>query len=187
MKAIQVRYIAVLALAVATASCTDSVRQGTGGSFLIVESLEAAEGGNTLRSDVITAGSVVNDLGVVTFGLGLKDPGRGTAPTQNLWITVDRYRVQYIRADGRNTPGVDVPYPLEGAITATVAGDGAEASFQIVRHLAKAEAPLGALRLSPVVISTIAEVTFYGRDQTGHEVSVIARMSIDFGDFADSQ
>ena len=182
--------LAVFAVAVAAAGCTDSVRQGTGSSFLIVNNLQNAAGGNTLQSDVVNVAggseSITSDSARVALSLGLKDPGRNTAPTQNLSITVDRYNVRYIRADGRNTPGVDVPYPFDGSVTMTVTGGETSADFTIVRHVAKAEAPLRALRTSPVVISTIAEVTFYGRDLTGHEVSVTARMSVDFGNFADS-
>jgi hypothetical protein len=182
---------AILVFALAAASCTDSVRQGTGSSFLIVEGLQASQGetelfGPVLQSDVQTRGSVVSDTGQVTFSIGLKDPGRPTTPTQNLAITVDRYRVRYVRADGRNTPGVDVPFPFEGAFTVTVAPDEeVTATFTLVRHVAKREAPLGALAFGGPVVSTIAEVTFYGRDLTGHEVSVTGRISIEFGNFAD--
>ena len=36
-----------------------------------------------------------------------------------------------------------------------------------------------------VVISTIADVTFFGRDQTGREVSVVGSISVNFADWAD--
>lgn len=188
----------MVAVAVAAASCGSAVRQGTGTSFLILESLEAASGaepeefGNFLQSDVITVvedvATVFNDIGRVSFSLGLKDPGSASnplTPTQNQYITIDRYRVQYLRADGRNTPGVDVPYPFDGGLSLTVDADGGEAAFNIVRHIAKQEAPLGTLTSGAVIISTIAEVTFYGRDQTGHEVIATGRISIDFGNFGD--
>jgi hypothetical protein len=179
-------------------SCGDVVEQGTGGSFLIVSTLEAAPGaeptefGNTLLSDVITVvddnPTFFNDVGRVTFRLGLKDPGAATSPTtpsQNDAITINRYRVRFIRADGRNTPGVDVPYGFDGAFTLTISGGDASAGFTLVRNIAKMEAPLAALRFNGVVLSTIAEVTFYGADQTGHEVSATARISIDFANFGD--
>jgi len=38
-----------------------------------------------------------------------------------------------------------------------------------------------------VIISTIAEITFYGRDQTGRDVSVTAQMLVDFGNFGDPE
>jgi hypothetical protein len=58
-------------------------------------------------------------------------------------------------------------------------------AFTLVRHQAKAEAPLAALARNRLVISTIAEITFYGHDQTGREVSTIARISVDFANFGD--
>jgi hypothetical protein len=200
MKAIHVGRLAVLGLALAAASCSSTVRQGSGTSFLIIQSLEAASGaepdvfGATLHSDVITvvedSPTVFNDFGRVRFALGLKDPGSSTspnAPTQNQFITLDRYRVQYVRADGRNTPGVDVPYGFDGAMTLTVGSEIVEGAFQIVRHIAKQEAPLGTLRNGAVIISTIGEVTFFGRDQNGREVTATGRISIDFGNFGDPQ
>jgi hypothetical protein len=132
--------------------------------------------------------TIFNDVGRVTFSLGLKDAGTAdspTEPTSNNYITVTRYRVNFIRADGRNTPGVDVPYGFDGAVTVTVAAGESSAGFTIVRNIAKLEAPLAALAASPVIISTIAEVTFYGTDQTGREVSAVARISIDFANFGD--
>ena len=59
--------------------------------------------------------------------------------------------------------------------------------FELVRHQAKLEPPLknlagfGGLGF----ISTIAEVTFYGRDQNGNEVTVTGNLDVQFGDFGD--
>lgn len=193
----RIRLSAVLALTVLTASCGDLTRQGTASSYLIVSSVEAASGADegtfstNLLSDVVTVvdgvPSIFNDMGRVNLKLGMKDPGAaGTpnAPTPNNWITVDRYRVRYVRADGRNTEGTDVPYGFDGAFTATVSGD-AQAGFTIVRHTAKMEAPLAALAASGVIIDTIAEITFYGHDQTGREVSAVGKIGVAFGNFAD--
>lgn len=190
--------LAVVLASAFSASCGDVVRQGTGGSFLIVSTLEAAPGaeptdfGGTLLSDVITvvddSPTFFNDVGRVTFRLGLKDPGSPSSPTtpsQNDAITINRYHVRFIRADGRNTQGVDVPYEFDGAFTLTVTGGDASAGFTLVRNIAKMEAPLAALRFNGLVLTTIAEVTFYGSDQTGHEVRATARISIDFGNFGD--
>ena len=57
------------------------------------------------------------------------------------------------------------------------------AIFALVRAQAKAESPLAALAGSRVILSTIAEITFYGHDQTGREVSVGARINVHFGDW----
>lgn len=189
-----IRLILGLLLAALSSACGDLQRQGTASSYLIVENLAAAPGAEpeqfvaNLLSDVLTfvdeVPTIFNDLGEVTFRLGMKDPGI-TEPTSANFITVTRYRVRYIRADGRNTPGVDVPHPFDGGMTATVTGSAITAGFELVRHIAKKEAPLGALATNGVIITTIAEVTFYGRDQTGREVSVTANILIDFGNFAD--
>lgn len=92
--------------------------------------------------------------------------------------------MNFIRADGRNSQGVDVPYAFDSAFTTTVSGD-VEAGFTLVRHTAKLEAPLGALARNGVIIDTIAEVTFYGHDQGGREVSAVGRIGVAFGNFAD--
>jgi hypothetical protein len=193
-----VRLVGAVVITTLAAACGDVARQGTGSSYLIVNALEAASGaspgefGTTLGSDVVTIvddiPTVFSDLGRVRLSLAMKDAGGAespTTPTSNNFITVNRYRVRFIRADGRNTPGVDVPYPFDGAITVTVRGGEAEAGFEIVRIQAKSEAPLAALARNFVSISTIAEVTFYGRDQTGREVSVTGNISVNFANFGD--
>lgn len=198
MRRVQIARTWILTFALATVSCGSVVRDGTGTSFLIVNRLDAASGAEPNRfagalfSDVATVidgrETFFADMGRVEFELGLKDPGtraNPNEPTQNQFITVDRYRVRYIRADGRNTPGVDVPHGFDGSFTATVRGNAVQVPFTLVRHVAKQEAPLAALRVSPVVISTLAEITFYGRDQTGRETSATGTLSVDFGNFAD--
>jgi hypothetical protein len=181
-------------LLLASVSCGDMIRQGTGSSYLIINSLEGASGADpgdftgTVRSDVLTENSIFNDLGRVSLQLGLKDPGPAgspTTPSPNNFITIDRYRVEFVRADGRNVPGVDVPYAFDSAFTVTVAESTTSAGFTLVRHQAKAEAPLAALARSALIISTIARVTFYGHDQTGREVIATGQIGVSFGDFAD--
>jgi hypothetical protein len=108
------------------------------------------------------------------------------APSANNVVTLNRYHVAYRRADGRNTPGVDVPYPFDGAITLSVAGGGAATgTFEIVRHVAKLETPLVQLQSNGTVISTLADVTFYGTDRVGNDVNVTGSIQINFGNFAD--
>ena len=191
MKPLHFARLGLFALAVASASC-GSVREGTGTSFLIVEGMDFAPGNDrtqfeaTLHSDVNTPGGNFDDLGRATFRLGLKDPGSSAAPntpTQNQFITIDRYHVRFFRADGRNTQGVDVPYEFDGAFTATVGSNSVQSAFVVVRHDAKREAPLAILGSNRLILTIIAEITFYGRDQTGHETQAVARASIDFGNF----
>ena len=200
MRAHLKRVIAATALSAgvaAAASCTSMVRDSASNSYLIIDSLQGFSGpeddetGNNLQSDVLTCGGVIEDEGRVTFRLALKDPGVPTVPnvmTTNNFITVNRFRVVYIRADGRNTPGIDVPHAWDGAFTVTVRAEGTtDASFSLVRVQSKEEPPLRNLarNFGLGVISTIAEITFYGHDQTGRAVSVVGRISVDFADFAD--
>jgi hypothetical protein len=167
---------------------------------MVIDQLLATAGGggdsaesNTLLSDVVTNGSTFNDMGTVELRISPKNIGNApTAPTPSLnnEVTVNRYRVVYRRADGRNTPGVDVPYAFDGAATGTIPSGGTlELSFELVRHVAKEESPLIQLRFRngnrPPTIATITEITFYGRDQVGNEVNVTGTMLINFGDYAD--
>jgi hypothetical protein len=80
-----------------------------------------------------------------------------------------------------------VPYGFDGAITGAVPPTGtATFGFEIVRSLAKSEPPLVQLASNAgVLINAIAEVTFYGRDQAGNDVSVSGSISIEFGNFGD--
>jgi hypothetical protein len=178
------------------ASCGDAVRQGRGSTYLIVDQLEGARGGDTsptfetvMQSDVQTRGGVFEDPGRVELRLGLKDVTGPTTPTSVQSITVSRYRIVYRRADGRNTQGVDVPYAFDGGVTFTVtsAQTPASATFTIVRAQAKLEPPLRNLvgLGGSVVISSLADITFYGRDQAGNDVSVSGTISINFADWAD--
>jgi hypothetical protein len=186
-------------LALASVSCGDMAREGQASSYLVITELVAASGaeptelGATLFSDVETVveevPSVFADNGRVTFRVNMKDPGFPGAvnlPSAVNAITLERYHVKYIRADGRNTPGVDVPYPFDGALTFTVVSEQSQ-SFELVRHVAKLEAPLAALNRNRVIILTIAEITFYGRDQAGRAVSANAKISIEFGNFGDPE
>jgi hypothetical protein len=95
--------------------------------------------------------------------------------------------VRYVRSDGKNTPGVHVPHPFDGAMTVTVNPAGVTGTFVWVRVQSKLEAPLLGLRGlgGAIAISTLAEITFYGYDQAGREVSVTGNMSVNFADWAD--
>jgi hypothetical protein len=193
------RAATLLLLAGATglvSGCSETVRTGQSPAYLVLQRLEGASGAEqgatfqtVLRSDVLTKGSVFEDNGRVTLVLALKDVTNPTGPTSNNLITLNRYRVEYRRTDGRNTPGVDVPYAFEGAIGMTVGEQATSAVFSLVRVQAKLEAPLITLAGNnggALVISTIADVTFFGKDQTGRDVTVTGSMSINFADWADA-
>jgi hypothetical protein len=196
-----------LGLALVSTGCGELVRQGRTPAQVVINTLEAASGaepdtmGSVLHSDVITlvdrqvsgqtvqVPTIFSDNGEVTMSLIMRDPGTPSAPSAPSalnQITITRYNVRYRRTDGRNTPGVDVPFGFDGAVTFTVPSSGTvTAGFELVRHTAKQEAPLRALASNGVIISTLAEITFYGRDQAGNEVSVSGSLTVDFGNFGD--
>jgi hypothetical protein len=199
-------YGAVLAGAVVGAGCGDYARDGSGPALASVALMEGAPGaeptrfGTTLSSDVLTlvqkdengvkvkVPTVFSDAGRVTMTLTMKNP-TGPAPTTTTDVTFNRYRVVYRRSDGRNVPGVDVPHPIDSAVTFTVrAGANTTAGFEIVRITAKQEPPLRTLLTnSSTFISTIADITFYGQDRVGNDVSATGSMGITFGDFGDPE
>jgi hypothetical protein len=200
--------VAAPAILLGAVSCGKVARTGRSPSFLVIDSLTAASGAKPsafsgfLNSDVITlvkttvngvdtqVPTIYNDLGKVALHVLLKNPGDPAAPnspsTLNA-VTLSRYHVTFSRADGRNKEGIDVPFAFDGAITATITSSTSEVGFELVRHQAKEESPLRAMAYAGgrIEISTIAQITFYGRDLAGNEVSVTGSMTVDFSDFGD--
>ena len=203
------RGLVALACVASSASCAgDLARTGRSPVFLIVDNISAASGADAgtfsslLNSDVLTlveqtvngvvvrVPTIFNDTGRATLRIALKNPGTiavPTTPTTINEVTITRYRVDFKRTDGRNERGVDVPYGFDGGTTVTVGAQGVVVGFDMVRHTMKSEPPLrnlinaGGLRQ----INTLAEITFYGRDQAGNEISVTAVISVNFADFGD--
>lgn len=200
------RFFGLAALVAASISCGSVVRNGTTPAYLVMDSLGGIRGAvsvgtpaATLISDVITnvtspapctittpCPTIFGDPGQAVMHLGLKDTTAQTSPSQFNAITIDRYHVEYIRADGRNTQGVDVPYAWDGAVTATISSTApTTVGFLLVRSQAKEETPLVQLRNSNQILTMIAVVTFYGHDQTGNQTSISGNIQIDFGNFGD--
>jgi hypothetical protein len=206
------RLAAAVLVALTTASCGgDMLRTGRSPAFLSITLLEAAQGDepstftSSLLSDVQTlveteiggeaveVPTIFNDLGRATIRVDLKDQsgvltGIESPTTALQSITITRYRVSFRRADGRNTPGVDVPFGFDGAVTATIpVGGSVGVVFDLVRHAMKSEPPLRNLIAGGglIFITTVAEITFFGRDQNGNEVTVTGLMDVTFADFGD--
>jgi hypothetical protein len=198
----------VIGLLAASVSCGDVVRQGRAPVIVVIDSLQAASGaepgnmGGFLLSDVQTlvdqniggqtvrVPTIFNDVAQVTMRLIPKDAGNGAVnlnPTPWNAVTINRYHITFVRADGRNTPGVDVPFAVDGAVTATLSTSPTVVPFEIVRHQQKLEQPLRALASfgGRIFISTIAEITFYGVDTMGNEVQAKGTINVSFGDYAD--
>jgi hypothetical protein len=200
------RFCVVAVLAVASTSC-GSVAEGRGPSFLVIDSLQGIRGNTTpgqpsttLTSDVITnvvtpapcsaespCPTIFGDSGEATMRIVMKDAGAAapSSPSAINQITLERYHVRYVRSDGRNTQGVDVPYEFDGGLRVTITDAPTTFGFQLVRNQAKDEAPLVFLRSNPAIVSAIAQITFFGRDQNGNEISILGEITINFGNFGD--
>ena len=119
-------------------SCGNVARTGRSPSFLVIDSMSATSGATPgtfsgfLDSDVVTlvkvttngvespAPTIFDEPAKVTLRPLLKDagnPGAQTAPSSLNAVTIDRYHVDFVRADGHNIQGVDVPYSFDGATT----------------------------------------------------------------------
>lgn len=202
MRSTIARIVVAGACLISAAGCGgELLRTGRSPVYLVVDSVSTTQGGGLaqtasfLQSDVALAdGSVFNDNVTVTLRSVAKNPTVDTTDINA--VTLTRYRVNFIRTDGRNTPGVDVPYGFDGALAVTIpAGQSQDVSFEIVRHQAKLEPPLKALAgFDPAgnrsigglgFLSTIAELTIWGRDQNGNEVTAKASVDVHFANFAD--
>lgn len=197
--------VSMAVLGLTTAGCGDMAQQGRSPVQLVILGLQGASGadpdefGSFVQSDVETivtrddvpVATIFPDLGQVTMQIVLKDqgvPGVVADPSPLNSVTITRYRVVYRRADGHNTPGIDVPFAFDGAITFTVPFDGeATAGFELVRHAAKREAPLLALATNRNFITAVADITFFGQDLAGNLIQATGSIQIDFGNFADPE
>jgi hypothetical protein len=198
---------ATFGLAAASLSCGSVVRNGSSPMFLVVNLLQGQQGGSTpgplgnpLISSVLTLRTTpapcststpcptyFNDTGQIVLALVPKNVGSTTAPTSNNEVTITHYHVTYTRADGRNTAGVDVPWPIDGAATGTIQiGTTLALGFELVHIDAKQEPPLAALASTTTVLTSIAVVTFYGQDLVGNAISATGTIQIDFGSFIGS-
>jgi len=203
-----IRLIGLSTLVAASVSCGDVVRQGSSPVYLVIDLLQGVRGAvqpgtpsATLDSDVITnvtspapcttdkpCPTIFGDSGLATLRAPLKDIGAtaSLSPTSNNEVTISKVHVEFVRTDGRGTPGVDVPFAFDSAATGTIpAGGTLQLGFELVRNVAKQESPLVQLRGSPNIIAAIARVTFYGVDRTGNAIQATGQLSVEFGNFGD--
>jgi hypothetical protein len=144
-------------------------------------------------------GTPAADLVSVSVAVRPKNPLNNVVPQIAEAVFVEQYRVRFLRTDGRDVEGVDVPFSFSGALTQVIdiATAGSTAlSIPLVRAQAKQEAPLRNLRslvavipgpnggiLNPTVTMT-AEITIFGRTTAGEAVSDTARVTVDFVDLS---
>src|SRR5262245_61876017 len=195
--------LAVVLVSYACSRVEDNTRAG---SLLVVSNVTGITGqqerGIPMFSDLCErspstipecACTVVNDNAEVQFSNQFLQIGSGAGLGNGSFlndIIVQQYRVDYFRPNNRNTPGVDVPYGIDGTLTVRVPlGETATGVVTVVRHEAKTEAPLSDLvQLGPQegTITANAQIKFYGQDISGHTVSAFGFLEVHFADFADT-
>lgn len=194
------RLLVALGLFLGTLSCTATEDDNTTNSFLQIVELDDNGGNFFINSDVCrgttnvpAACTVFNDVARVTIRNFNKDQTRPIAAGLND-VILNRVRITYIRSDGRNVPGEDVPFPFDAALNFRIPIDSAAtALFNIVRHQSKVESPLKELRGisgprnggSFFILSTLAQVEFFGNDTAGRPITLTGSLTVNFADFAD--
>lgn len=178
-------------VALASAGCApDYVTGNTAPVNFYVAGVSGGAAGSVVMDSDIRNGEdsslVCPDYAEVAVAVRNKNP-RAPVPSVPSAVIVDGYEVRYFRTDGRGVEGLDVPYRITGNLTAAVdvAASGTTAiPIEIVRRQAKMEPPLSAI-YQTAVLTTMAEVTLYGRTIAGQRVEGSGRIQIDFADFAD--
>jgi hypothetical protein len=194
----------LLAVMLVSYACTRVEDNTRAGSLLVVSNVVGIDAesnsGIPLFSDICERSTanecgcgIVNDNAEATFTNQFLQIGPGANVGNGSFlndIIVQQYRVDYFRANNRNTPGVDVPYGIDGTMTVRVPlNSNAVGIVTIVRHEAKQEAPLSDLvQLGPQegVITANAQIKFYGQDISGRTVSAFGFLEVHFADFADT-
>ena len=145
--------------------------------------------GNPLESDVRLGGGICPDFVSLRVENHSKNPNvTGTGFRGDM--VIERYEVTYLRSDGRNTQGVDVPYSITGNVALEIQAESdAKLQLEVVRRQAKVEPPLSTLvgGGGPLIVTMFADITLHARMTTGEVTNTAtARLQIDFSDFADS-
>jgi hypothetical protein len=192
------RAAAALALLIGAAACNPVENESQSASRLILDSLTGVDiqgnAANFLNSDVVLvdseSGSMSwrSDIATASFSVIPYDPEPILGTSAYFDVQITRYTVTFIRNDGRNVPGRDVPYGFEGQLTVKVAvNETGTISFVIVREVAKQEMPLLGLYSANVgdVLNMTAVVDFFGRDMAGRAVKATGYLPVYFANYAD--
>lgn len=179
-----------LLAALGLAGCTaDYAKVGNAPVQLIIAGISP----NPMSSEVLLGGSICPDFATLAVANRSKNPGV-TVPQVPQAIIVNRYEVSYYRSDGRAQQGVDVPYSISGALTATFDAKTSgtdDVTIEVVRRQAKLEPPLIQLRTDggggqALIVTMFAKVTLYGQTIAGQNVTASGNMQIDFADYVDT-
>ncbi len=190
--------VSLIAVSFFLAACNPIENKTQSASLLVVESIMGTDidGIDTdfLQSAVVLTDSVTGaqswraDSVNVTLSASMLDPDPLFGTSQYNDIQVTRYVVTYIRSDGKNIQGLDVPYSFEGGLSVLVRiGQLANVRFVIVREVAKQEAPRLSLyhAYQGDVLNVTARVDFYGHDLANKNVKATGFLPVYFANYAD--
>lgn len=193
---------AVVAVGLAGTGCVPDWAQTNSAPYILeISNIQPTH----LFSDVqIGEGSIENDDVQVSVNAFRKNNNANlnTSPVEHMYL--ERYEVRYFRTDGRNQEGVDVPFRITGPLgnlrfhTITQSELELTVPITIVRHQAKLEPPLANLRGGTVtdtgavqfpngaVLTTIAEITIFGKTVQGGALKAVGNVQVTFADFPDA-
>jgi hypothetical protein len=171
-------------------ACTPNWASKTGGLPVLL--LTAINRGVALQSDVqISSGGVCSDFVLVRVENHFLNP----AVTQTGFrhdLVINHYDISYVRSDGQNVQGVDVPYSISGDMASEVIEEQAVSfPLEVVRIQQKLEPPLrnliNGVGSGQTVLTVIATVTLYATTTTGDNLNpATGQLQIDFANFADT-
>jgi hypothetical protein len=195
----KLKILVLIIAALLLASCVAKENDSTSESFLVINSLTGNDidgnpGSTTVFSDVLTNSSIINDNGVANVTTRTYNPTPDSIEHDITYysnVIVDQIDVEFQRTDGRNVEGVDVPYRFTQPMNMLVEVDvSQEIPFVLIRHVAKLEAPLFALRTASqgFILQLVAKVTLHGKDLGGHRIAPVSGyISVWCANFADSE
>lgn len=178
---------AMLVAAVAMAGCSAGYTTNNSSTVLLL--IGAINGGDPLKSDVVTDKGVFADTVEMAIAVRFKNPNIPTVPSIPSAVIIERYEVKYRRSDGRGVEGQDVPFSISGNMTAAfdVKTSGTDPLLvEVVRVQAKLEPPLRNLVSGTgggIIVTMFADITLHGRTVSGQPVQATGSLQIDFANF----
>lgn len=178
--------ILAVALALSGASCNPVVDDNQSAVTLAAafQGQGGAVGPIGIFADVVQADGVPADD---FFELNVRALAKNvnSDPSEFYTVNFQAVTLRYTRPDGRNEPGVDVPFPLTYAIGGSVTpGDEAQLNLLVVSEEMKLEPPLRDLWFGEGqrIFATL-HLTVFGRDLVENELTADASAVVVFGDF----
>ena len=183
--------VLIVGLGMLFQGCNKIVDESTSGTKLIVSKVTGINWNNE-ESSILYSDVVVEIEGKSKVYLVATPYSPDVENTSFYYdVIINKYHVKYIRDDGRNVEGVDVPRAFWGSVSTRIVADGNEhdVTVIVVRANAKMERPLVELRYGgdEKQMECTAEIELYGEDLGGHSVYVKANLPIVFANFVNEQ